>query len=1284
MALPGAYIINRTDPTSGSFTINPNTTNGPVSPTQYLPYTGENGPATGINTSLVFYGKGVPGYGERIAEDFVNMLENFSGPKAPVAPIHGQLWLSTGHSFQIISNTTQTITINGNHVATFDPTFPFKTVAPNIANSTNDTVQLGNWTTDFSTFTGVNTTIQVNETIAGTLPSGSYITIEAAEGNHRLKIYDAVKAAWISATPIAYTGSGPGVGDVPSLGDMWFQTGAPLSTIRVYDGVAWADIIDVSNYLDLTLGGTVTGPVIFNDNVTFNDPVAFTDSVVFSGLVTHNGQTIFNDPIIANSTATFNGVLTSNNPAVFNDVTTFNDPVTFNDSAIFDGPIFSTDGVLNFNSNVIDNLISPVFAYPSSPFDANKAVNVDYVNDAVAYAIANGGGGSGFVLKTGDMMSGDLKFESPNNINNSNGPLDKGIQWIDEFETHDPFYRIFIDTTDSVFGKRGLVFSNEYGSSDDNFIFRHQLATPTIDVFTINYDTVVSNVPVMLPADPTVPDEASNKRYVDILRTDFENFTAGYLPPRDDTYVSTAVFDAPSNSVIISQGINPSLPLPPDPIAIDLSLIQTEAEFCNFVPMPLDNSAFTGIDLPMSVATALSALDVQKADLQLTHTSPIYSITNTNTIDIDADVHPEALVHLRAGHTIEIVNGMYLSSDNKQYVIASRQYIAGTPNKVRLIVTNTDGSPAVLFNSSGNVGRQALYCDKIGFDVIEAGGLGPAPTCTSINFDSATSRITLTGADSFNVDAAVGMPIFVRNTTSNNTPGDPFYIVDVVSNKIVEVDGPLVNETSVTAALRIPTGPGGFNAAEFLRDDRDGLFGGASCKYRTWFILDGVPTTTPLTVTGADLVTYIDYILEMESVPGVSNGYVNTTRGNPNFDTLVFDSFVGPSTSLIFRDDDPSRTGKCYTYALDPTPTAQIELTDLTSCVGVTNYGFTLSFELDDGSVVANWCSFPGSSIPTIADVIDAVNAHYAGDATMEIVPESDQPDVYQLYGFKITSDSGLPLMIGAPFFGTTDLFAHLGLTEWVAPVTLQIDRFVGLSRTQAEYATPRGVDSSSGLIETGKKGTVDSDIATVGYVSWAVHNARHDNAAPPAFSSNEIYPPITTIQDPTYTINYIINNNEFEMYGSGSYQMHVPITVDGEQLIASTSEYSYAEAAAFKITALSRTTNVSTLTLEKPHGLPIGTTFKSGCVKEVTASFVVNPSNWSGVGTTMTVTSEDQITYPNSGADAVATLNTDAVFTHSIGGYPGNCVRLYGSNTWSRVSLKVSGRRFPIDRYTV
>jgi microcystin-dependent protein len=59
------------------------------------------------DTSLTFPGRNVTGYGQIIAENFLNLLENFSSASQPVNPVEGQLWYDTTNGvLQLYDNTS--------------------------------------------------------------------------------------------------------------------------------------------------------------------------------------------------------------------------------------------------------------------------------------------------------------------------------------------------------------------------------------------------------------------------------------------------------------------------------------------------------------------------------------------------------------------------------------------------------------------------------------------------------------------------------------------------------------------------------------------------------------------------------------------------------------------------------------------------------------------------------------------------------------------------------------------------------------------------------------------------------------------------------------------------------------------------------------------------------------------------------------------------------------------------------------------------------------------------
>lgn len=58
------------------------------------------------DTSLVFPGRNVTGYGQIIAENFLRLLENFASPSQPVNPVEGQLWYNSSNGTLQINDGT--------------------------------------------------------------------------------------------------------------------------------------------------------------------------------------------------------------------------------------------------------------------------------------------------------------------------------------------------------------------------------------------------------------------------------------------------------------------------------------------------------------------------------------------------------------------------------------------------------------------------------------------------------------------------------------------------------------------------------------------------------------------------------------------------------------------------------------------------------------------------------------------------------------------------------------------------------------------------------------------------------------------------------------------------------------------------------------------------------------------------------------------------------------------------------------------------------------------------
>ena len=95
-----------------------NKTNSSATPNSYTVQDG----VVNAETDLGFIGKGYAGYGEKIAENFLHILENFSNTSAPAKPIEGQIWWDS---------TNQKLKVwNGSSFQTAGGSAPYQSTAP--------------------------------------------------------------------------------------------------------------------------------------------------------------------------------------------------------------------------------------------------------------------------------------------------------------------------------------------------------------------------------------------------------------------------------------------------------------------------------------------------------------------------------------------------------------------------------------------------------------------------------------------------------------------------------------------------------------------------------------------------------------------------------------------------------------------------------------------------------------------------------------------------------------------------------------------------------------------------------------------------------------------------------------------------------------------------------------------------------------------------------------------------------------------------------------------------
>ena len=272
MALPGFYKVNFTDPRKEGFIIEPYQTNGAISPVSQI--LDANAPRA--DTSLLLYGRDVPNYGERVAENFVQLLENFAGPAQPQNPIEGQLWFDTGTIYTISAwSSADTVFFIGDLADIFTAfataqtvvTLSFKPVNANIDN----TFQAIDLKVKSAVSAGVGATSVTFTDVAGqpvALPAtvvGGFVT-SAAPGYSRMRV--ATKSGgsikWVDITNVISSTDAPSATTL-TIGDLWYDSAT--SQLKVYGTSGWASV--AGRYLPLD-GGTMNGVIQMGSNKIFS------------------------------------------------------------------------------------------------------------------------------------------------------------------------------------------------------------------------------------------------------------------------------------------------------------------------------------------------------------------------------------------------------------------------------------------------------------------------------------------------------------------------------------------------------------------------------------------------------------------------------------------------------------------------------------------------------------------------------------------------------------------------------------------------------------------------------------------------------------------------------------------------------------------------------------------------------------------------------------------------------------------------------------------------------
>jgi len=305
------YTLNFTYDPNGNldFQLAPYTTNGPVSPNSDI----LDAKATDANSTLLLLGKGSPDYGERVAENLIHLVENFSSDQEPVRPINGQLWNDTSGpvsqlkvfnhlKYEII---TDPLHSNGNFFGMNPPSATeeaemfarFNEMNANnytlsiieqgslnkerygIANVYNDgglvTVQVtpspvfsrtvGNWFIG-----GWERVLQNNAPLAEDFNAGGWkIYNLAAQTSPAFN--EAATVGWVTSEIATQLTTQNQIGELTDVAST-ASTSANPDEILIYNGSVWENLDGGTLFLKLSTGGTLGGTLDMNNNFIQNLP----------------------------------------------------------------------------------------------------------------------------------------------------------------------------------------------------------------------------------------------------------------------------------------------------------------------------------------------------------------------------------------------------------------------------------------------------------------------------------------------------------------------------------------------------------------------------------------------------------------------------------------------------------------------------------------------------------------------------------------------------------------------------------------------------------------------------------------------------------------------------------------------------------------------------------------------------------------------------------------------------------------------------------------------------
>jgi hypothetical protein len=125
---------------------------------------------TNTDTSLTLIGRGTSGYGQIVANNTIQQLQNFASPTAPTTPLVGQLWYNTNNSVIEFYMGSWSAVAQASDLANYAPLAAFNTISAEVTNlmaNAVTTATLSNYVTQAELYSGAGATA-VSVTAGGT------------------------------------------------------------------------------------------------------------------------------------------------------------------------------------------------------------------------------------------------------------------------------------------------------------------------------------------------------------------------------------------------------------------------------------------------------------------------------------------------------------------------------------------------------------------------------------------------------------------------------------------------------------------------------------------------------------------------------------------------------------------------------------------------------------------------------------------------------------------------------------------------------------------------------------------------------------------------------------------------------------------------------------------------------------------------------------------------------------------------------------------------------------